>query len=109
MSAPDDWMAALRREVGATSIAAAARRIGVSRTTISLVLAGKYPASTESIADKVRQALAETIACPVLGEVTPDSCRDTQAMPWSPSNPSRIALYRGCRSGCAHSSLKRTA
>ena len=48
-----DWRSLLIGEAARTSIAATARRLGYSRTAVSLVLAGKYPGSTDKLAARV--------------------------------------------------------
>lgn len=49
------WLAILRRRVEATSGAQVARELGVSRSTISMVLNGTYPASTKGVEAMVNQ------------------------------------------------------
>jgi len=66
------WLELLRVEVAASSVAAAARRIGVSRSALSQVLnaCGPYGtgrASVSGIADRVLQTLG-CVACPFLSE-----------------------------------------
>jgi hypothetical protein len=49
-----DWMRALREEVARTSQRRAAALLGVSATTIGLVLAGKYKSNPKTLAKRVR-------------------------------------------------------
>lgn len=93
-----DWLDLLRAEVAASSLAAVAERIGVSRTTVSLLLAGKYPAKTlDAVERKVRDAF-EARRCPALNAViTGDACQRyrTRAMPRSSARDLRH--WRTCQ------------
>ena len=51
MSAP--WLELLSDAVAASNMTAVARRLGISRTAVSLVLAGKYGAKTTRIETRV--------------------------------------------------------
>jgi hypothetical protein len=103
------WMVLLRGAVErAPSMQAVAEQIGYSRTTVSLVLAGKYGKSTEAIALAV-MTLLDQVICPVLGDLPGPDCLRNQNAPFSAANPQRVALYRACRAGCPHSRLERTS
>jgi hypothetical protein len=94
-----DWIAALAAECDRTSIAAAAGRIGISRTAGSLVLAGKYPAKTDAVEREVRAVLMNTtVACPVIGEMSVLACQDHQKAEWSP----RRAMIQAACAVCPH-------
>ncbi|MGD9539057.1 MAG: helix-turn-helix domain-containing protein [Alphaproteobacteria bacterium] len=109
MSAAADWLEALRAEVKATSLARAAQKIGVSRSTVSEVLSGKYAASTAAIEQRVRGALlSETVTCPVSGEIRRDQCLKFQRQKPAGVNQSEWRLYHACRGGCPHSLLERS-
>lgn len=83
------------------SIQAAAKAIGVSRTALSLVLAGKYPADTGRLEAKVR-AIAERVPCPHLGDlVRRDHCRDLALGPCPTHTPEAAAAWRACIN-CPH-------
>lgn len=79
------------------SRAAAARRLGIDRASVSTLLANKYPASTEKMARTI-MAWASLVECPVLGPITGNQCQTEREKPFIAANPSRIRLYRACRS-----------
>jgi len=96
------WLEILRRQTANKSTAAVARELGVSPTTISLVLSGKYGASTDRIERRVMRiyGAGDGIDCPVLGRITPLRCVET----WERAgrigsragNPRTIRLYKAC-------------
>ena len=103
MSAP--WLDFLADEAARTSIAATARRLGYSRTAVSLALAGKYPGSTDRLAATVLDILGR-LACPHLErEVTPGECAvNGGQMPTS--SPAALRLWRACQT-CPHNTTRR--
>jgi len=98
----DMWIEILRRQIANRSTSTVARELGVSPTTISLVLSGKYGASTGKIERKVMRIYGngDGITCPVLGRITPLRCVET----WERAgkigskagNPRTIRLYKAC-------------
>lgn len=73
---------------------------GVSRTALSLVLAGKYPAKTDRIAAKVLDTYAR-IGCPHLGEtITQVQCRDFSTRTAPTNSPRDMRHWRACQ-GCS--------
>ncbi|MGD9611179.1 MAG: LacI family transcriptional regulator [Desulfovibrionaceae bacterium] len=100
-----DWRSLLIGEAARTSIAATARRLGYSRTAVSLVLAGKYPGRTDRLAAKVLAELGR-VTCPHLGrEVTPGDCAlNGGRMPTS--SPAALRLWRACQT-CPHNTIHR--
>jgi len=103
------WLDLLRAEVAASSIAAAARRIGVSRPALSQVLnaCGPYGtgrASVAGIADKVSQALG-CVTCPFLSELKGETvlisrvqCRRVALKVTAPLNsPRELKHWRACQ------------
>lgn len=96
-----DWLAMLRTKAEATSNQIVADELDVSRTTISLVLAGKYPAKTDKIAAKVLDAYAR-VTCTYTGiEITHAECRSTSTANTPTSSPQAMRQWRACQS-CAH-------
>ncbi len=89
-------LATLVNDTGSCS--AAAKRLNVSRTTVSLLLSNKYTAGTVEIAETISHAL-DKIDCPVLGEITGDECQKHRNAKFTPSNPQRVQLFRACQ-GC---------
>lgn len=101
MNAPD-WMEVLRTRCAQTSQARVAAEIGMSATTVSQVLAGKYGADLNRVRERVEGALMRrTVECPVLGELPRNQCLDHQGRPFAATNPQRVMLWRACR-GCPH-------
>jgi hypothetical protein len=95
-----DWRDLLAAEAARTSIAATGRRLGYSRTAVSLALAGKYPGRTDKLSATVLAVLGRQV-CPHLGrEITPGECADNAgAMPTS--SPAALRLWRACQT-CPH-------
>jgi hypothetical protein len=83
-----------------------AKRIGVSTTTISLVLAGKYRASVTNIEQRVRGVLlSQKVACPVLEQIDRKRCVELQQPPASQNNRLRITIYERCQT-CPNAQTK---
>lgn len=94
------WMVLLRAEAARTNIAAVAIRIGYSRTTISLVMAGKYPGKPERIAAAVLAQLEPvlTVDCPYLGvAIEPQQCNQHAGQRAPTHNPQKMLHWRACR------------
>lgn len=104
--AAPDWIVALAIECDRTSQRRAARRLGISESTINRALSNSYGASLASIEEKVRGSLmGKEVTCPVLGLIGADRCQREQRMPKTFSSPIRVRLHKACRSGCQHSHL----
>jgi len=106
------WRDLLVAEVGATSIAATARRIGVSRSALSQVInaCGPYGtgrASVAGIAERVVQTLGR-VTCPFLSAFKGENvtlsrvqCRRVALRATPPLNsPRELKHWRACQ-GCA--------
>ncbi len=96
------WIEKLKKEVGGQGLAQAARELGVSKATVSLVISGKYQASTDNIKDRVEKIYASGgIDCPVLGKITPYICMDSRErankIGLKAGNPENLKLYVSCR------------
>lgn len=95
-----DWLTLLRDKAAASSNQTVADELDVSRTTISLVLSGKYPAKTDKIAAKVIDAYAR-LTCQHTGiEITHAECRATSTSATPTSSPQAMRQWRACQS-CA--------
>jgi hypothetical protein len=93
-----DWLTILRAKVEASSNQAVADELVVSRTTISLVLADKYPAKTDKIAAKVMDTYAR-VTCAHTGiEITHAECRTTSTANTPTSSPQAMRQWRTCQS-----------
>ena len=91
------WLQALEAACKASSQTAVAKRLTVSNATVCAVLKGTYHADTTRIEARVRGALmAETVVCPLLGELPKDQCVEEQGMGFH-LNPHRAALYVACK------------
>lgn len=101
------WVEEVARAATATSQVAVAKRIGVSVSLVSYLLANKYVGDLERVEARVRGALMnEIVACDALGEIGRDQCLDEQAKPFAATSSLRTRVYRACRAGCPHSRLK---
>lgn len=91
----------LRAEVQRTSLRKVAPRLGLSITTISLVLAGKYPAKMERVASKTLAMLAKHVCKHTGADIAPIDCAAISSSKAPTHNPSKMAHWRTCRA-CAH-------
>jgi hypothetical protein len=97
-----DWLAILQKHVDQKGSQAVIRELDISATTLSLVLRGKYQASTERIEQRVMAIYGEDgkVICPILGQIEPSKCIDNyqraQAIR-AAGNPATIRLYMACR------------
>jgi len=93
------WIAALARACDEGTQTDVARRLGYSVAVVNTVLRGTYRGDTKRVETAVRGALmAETVACPVLGEIDKQRCLAEQAKPFAATSSLRVQLYRACRS-----------
>lgn len=102
------WMSALREAIARTSQAAVARQLGVSPAMIGLTLKGQYIGNLPRLQTLVEGSiLADTVSCPVLGELPKHKCLQHQERDrkFATANPLKAQLYRACRSGCPYSRL----
>lgn len=94
-----DWKQLLFDAVQKSSITAVALKLDVSRTTISLVLANKYPAKTDKIATLVLDVYAR-LTCPHTGvEISHAECRKQATSDVPTSSPQSMRHWRACQ-GC---------
>ncbi len=92
----------LRHHIAAKSQRRVAKELGVSPTTISLVLADKYGASTEAIETRIKGFYGQSgqVNCPVLGEISPARCAENRQRAQvirTAGNPATIRLFAECR------------
>lgn len=98
----ETWLEFFKTVVAARGPANVARELGVSPTTVSLVMSGKYGASTKKIEKKIINIYGSggQVTCPVLGKIDPAQCVDT----WERAgrigitggNPATMRLYKTC-------------
>ncbi len=87
---------------------AAARRLGVSRTTVSTLLSNKYPNKNMRRMEMRVLDVLGNVNCPVLGSITAAECQKNRNAKFTPSNPQRVQLFRACKTcpnntGCTNS------
>jgi len=105
-----DWILALADACQRETQAAVGRKLRVSGSQISQVLARKYPSALDGLEAKVRGALlGATVVCRVLGEIGGDRCLSEQRKPFSTASSIAIRRYRECRAGCPHFQQKGNA
>ena len=96
------WLEILRRQADIKGRAMVARELGISASTISLVLSDKYPATTDAIEARVMAIYGHNgiVACPAMGNISPDLCIDlwekAQKIGVKCGNPATIRLYKCC-------------
>ena len=72
--------------------------LGVSVAVVNTLLKDKYAGNVQAMEQRIRgQYLAETVVCPVQGNLSRRSCQDNQALPPAFTNPMRAALWRACK------------
>lgn len=101
-----NWFETLKNEVEQTSLTAVAKKLSMSKATVSQVLNGKYSASTATIQQKVEGAFMHSeVECPILGDIPINECLEHQKRKFAATNHIRVAIYKACRSGCPHSKI----
>ena len=102
-----NWMDLLKSECGRSSQAAVGRKIGYSAATINMVLKGTYAGNLKAVEKAVLSKLTcDAVACPVLGQITPETCSSHQNAKFSAANSMRVRLFRACRS-CQYNSKRK--
>lgn len=75
-----------------------AEELHISSAVVSTLLKDKYPGNVEAMEQRIRgQFMAETVRCPVMGDLSKRNCLDNQALPQAFTNPVRAALGRACK------------
>lgn len=106
-TAPASWLIVLAEQCNKSSQSVVAKALGYSPATISQVLSNTYRGDVGRIQEMVSgRYMAATVDCPVLGELGRNACLEWQAKPYAATSSHRVQMYRACRAGCAHSSLK---
>lgn len=76
--------------------------LGISPAVVNNLLKDRYPGDVQGMAVRIRgQYMAETVQCPVMGQLGRRHCLDYQARPLAFTNPVRVALHRACKT-CSH-------
>jgi hypothetical protein len=99
----EGWLKILKQQVEAKGAAAVAREVGISPASLSLVLAGKYPAKTDNVERKVIAIYGSAsglVNCPLLGEIEPAACAQNfnlaKKIGVRCGNPATLKLYKTC-------------
>lgn len=95
MQAP--WFATLTAEVERTSRQKAADALGLSRTTVSLVMNGKYQGKTTYVAVRVVDKLGGFECLYDTQTITPQACRATAQAAAPTHNPAKLAQWSACQ------------
>lgn len=101
------WLKLLQKAVERSNHSQVAREIQaatgrpISRSTVSLVCANKYPARTDKIAEMVLSTYGK-VQCPFLdSEITLTECRQHHESAAPTSSPRAMRHWRVCQ-GCQH-------
>ncbi|MAI62438.1 MAG: hypothetical protein CBB87_08180 [Micavibrio sp. TMED27] len=87
----------LQEAVSKSSQRAVSAKIGYSTTVISQVLNGRYPGDITAVEQAVKRKLTtNVINCPVLGEITPNSCSEHSSREFSSASSIRVKLFKAC-------------
>ncbi|MTD32546.1 helix-turn-helix domain-containing protein [Paludibacterium denitrificans] len=87
----------LRQAVEQQGQSAVAKTLGYSRSTISLVLAGKYPGRTDQVLARVNEELGK-VACPYTGEtIALTECMTISARKAPTHNRVKMAYWQACQ------------
>lgn len=100
-----DWTGMLLAEVASSNRQQVANRLGVSRTAVSLLLAGKYGASTDAMAKRIVHVFGD-VDCPVAGRLNRHACVDFHTAPAPLNNPMDMRHFRVCQS-CIHNTKRK--
>lgn len=99
-----EWLEMLRAEVQkpGRTITDVAAEIGMPRPTLSMLLAGTYPAKLDKItrrfASKVFGRYRDQVFCPHQRRgIGTEVCRRLAAAPMSTSDPKKLAQWIACR------------
>lgn len=94
------WFEQLKRAVDESSCADVARRIGVSRSAISLLVNNKYQGDTSRMAVRIKEYFSRVI-CPESGlQISRAQCRaNVGNVPTS--SPAAVRQWKACRK-CPH-------
>jgi hypothetical protein len=92
----------LRRHVDEKGPGRVASEVGISKATVSLLLAGKYGASTSKMEARILAMYGGggLVNCPLLGGITPELCAGkhakAKAIGMKAGNPDTVRLYKTC-------------
>lgn len=96
------WLDILKKEVSAKGPKQVAKELGISRSTVDMVVQGKYQASTAKVEERIKLIYGRSggIECPVLGRITPNACAEkwnlAKKIGMRAGNPETLKLYKEC-------------
>lgn len=94
-----DWVNELCRLADQVGLGGTGKRVGYAPSAISTVISRKYRGDLGRVEAMVRGALmAETVDCPVLGEIGRDTCLTEQKAPFRATSAFRVQLFHACKS-----------
>lgn len=103
------WLNILKKEVDNRGAIQVAKELGISRSSVDLLIRGQYNADPSRMIKKISAIYGNngSVACPVLGRLSPNRCAET----WDRSkkignkagNPETLRLYKAC-GVCEHRS-----
>jgi hypothetical protein len=100
------WLDILHEQAEKSTITEIARQLDYSRTSISLVMSGRYDGSTAKIAAKVIEIFTDRVSCPHFGcDLTKAVCGDHQSRQMPTSDAAALRLWMACRNGCPNCDL----
>ncbi|WP_043062125.1 hypothetical protein [Brucella anthropi] len=106
-----EWIVILAEACDRESQSAVARKVGYSASAVSQVLSNTYQnGDINRVEQAIRGALmAETVDCPVMGDLPRNTCVLWQRKPFVATNAHRVRMFQACRKGCPHSLIKEGA
>lgn len=96
------WLEILKKEVEAKGPKQVAKELGISRSTVDMVVQGKYQASTAKVEERVQKiyGMNGKIECPVKGLITPIECAENfkraKLIGMKSGNPETLRLHKQC-------------
>jgi hypothetical protein len=104
----DEWLIVLATACDRSSQNMVAKKMGYSASVISAVLNKRYQGAYSAVEKTIRgKLMAETLECPILGDLQLDIClaHQKRAVHLNPTSAMRVTLAKACRGGCIHSRL----
>lgn len=99
-----EWLALLRAErARGKSVSQIARETGIARSSVSMLLAGKYPAKsldckTRKQGLQITRVYRDQVLCPHLRHgIGDETCRSHATAPMSMSDPDSLRHWAACR------------
>lgn len=101
-----EWIVILAEACNRSSQSAVAKELGYSGSAISLAIGNSYNGDLARIEQMVRGALmAETVNCPILGELPRNVCEGWQRKPFATTSSARIRMFQACHGDCPNSRI----